>query len=133
MEVTMKRFVGPVTAVAVLSTAIITAFGFQAEEGAKAKHSIKEVMQGAHKSKLLEKVVKKKASQEEKLELLDHYVSLAENKPLKGDPASWEKKTNAIVLAAAKAAVGRDDGTELLQKVTNCMACHREHRPPAKK
>lgn len=128
----MKKLLGPLT-IAVLSLYVLTARGFEAEQAAKAKHSVKEVMQGAHKSGLLKKVLEDEASQEEKIELLDHYVSLAENKPIKGDPKAWEEKTNSIVLAAAKAAVGRDDGTELLQKVTNCMACHREHRPPAKK
>lgn len=132
LEVAMKRFLGSVAAVAFMSVMVLTALGFEAEQAPRAKHSVKEVMQGAHKSGLLKKVLQDEASQEEKLELLDHYVSLAENKPIKGDAKAWEEKTNAIVLAAAKATVGRDDGTELLQKVTNCMACHKEHRPAAK-
>jgi hypothetical protein len=99
------------------------------DAGAKPKYTVKQVMTEAHKGGLLKKVLEGKASQEEKLALLDHYVSLTENKPLKGTQESWDQKTNAIVVAAAKVAVGRDDGNALLKKVTDCMACHKEHKP----
>ncbi len=126
----MRRCIVAVAALAALTAVVVGGqlFAFQNED-AKAKYTIKQVMAGAHKSKLLNKVMEGDASQDEKLKLLDHYISLAENKPIKGTQKSWEEKTNAIVLAAAKAAVGRDDGSELLQKVTNCMACHKEHKP----
>ena len=97
----------------------------------KPKYTVKQVMVEAHKGGLLKKVLDGQANQEEKLALLDHYVSLTENKPLKGTQESWNEKTSAVVVAAAKVAVGRDDGTAILQKVTNFMACHKEHRPPA--
>lgn len=118
--------------VAACGTVAFTAQGQQeAPEGDDAaKHSIKDVMQNAHKAGLLEKVLKGEASQEEKLTLLDHYVSLTESKPPLGTPEGWEERTNAVVVAAAKVAVGRDDGTELLKKATNCAACHKEHKPP---
>ena len=54
---------------------------FAADEEAKAKHTIKEVMKIAHKDGLLKKVLGGDASQDEKLVLLDSYISLMENKP----------------------------------------------------
>jgi hypothetical protein len=95
-----------------------------------AKFSIKDVMENAHKAGLLKKVLDGQASQEEKLTLLDHYVSLTESQPALGSPEGWREKSNAVVVAAAKVAVGRDDGTELLKAATNCAACHKEHKPP---
>lgn len=97
---------------------------------AKPKYTIKQVMEDAHKAGLLKKVLAGEASQEDKLNLLDHYVSLTENEPPRGDVEDWQEKVNAVVVAAAKVTVGRDDGTALLKKVTNCVACHREHKPP---
>ncbi|MBI3467162.1 MAG: hypothetical protein HY000_29470, partial [Planctomycetes bacterium] len=62
-------------------------------DDAKPKHSIKEVMADAHKSKLVNKVQDGNASKEEKEKLLGLYVSLYENKPPKGEQASWNEKT----------------------------------------
>ncbi len=95
-----------------------------------AKYSIKAVMESAHKGGLLKKVLDGEATQEEKLTLLDHYVSLTESQPPQGSPEGWREKSNAVVVAAAKVAVGRDDGTQLLKAATNCAACHKEHKPP---
>jgi hypothetical protein len=101
------------------------------EEAAKPKHAIKDVMQTAHSREgVLRKVLGGEASQEEKLALLDLYVSLTENEPPRGEKEAWDTKVNAIVLAAAKVAVGREGSSQQLQRATNCMACHREHRPP---
>lgn len=136
-----------VLCVAVSATVVLTAQGQQqtspgqpatapgqqqAEDSEPAvKYSIKDVMQNAHKAGLLKKVLDGEASQADKLALLDHYVSLTESKPPQGSPEGWEAKSNAVVVAAAKVAVGRDDGMELLKGATNCAACHKEHRPPA--
>jgi hypothetical protein len=104
--------------------------GQQAAGGQAApRHSIKDVMENAHKAGLLKKVLDGQASQEEKMTLLDHYVSLTESAPPQGSPEGWQAKANAVVVAAAKVATGRDDGTELLKGATNCAACHKEHKP----
>lgn len=116
---------------------LVTATAFQArgqqaqsaEDEVEPKYTIAEVMEGAHKSKLLQKVLKDEASQEETIELLDHYVSLTESEPPKGSPEDWQGKADAIVVAAAKVLVKRSQGKELLQKATNCKACHQEHKP----
>jgi hypothetical protein len=102
-------------------------------EGAKPKHTIKAVMEAVHKgdAALVRKVLAGDATAEEKLTLLDHYISLAENKPPKGEADAWHVKTDAIILAAAKVAVGREDATAQLRRATNCAACHRDHRPAA--
>lgn len=115
------------------ATVVLGARGQQAtpQDEPAAKRSIKEVMENAHKAGLLKKVLEGEASQAEKMNLLDHYVSLTEAQPPQGSPEGWAEKTNAVVVAAAKVAVGRDDGTELLRRVTNCAACHKEHKPPA--
>lgn len=95
-----------------------------------AKYSIKVVMEKVHKAGLQKKVLDGEATQEDKLALLDFYVSLAETHPPQGSLEGWREKANAVVVAAAKVAVGRDDGTQLLKASTNCAACHKEHKPP---
>ncbi len=98
-----------------------------AEGDAKPKHTIKEAMK-QHKGKLHEKIIAGEASPEEKKELLDVYISMAESTPEKGDIESWHKLTDALVIAAAKAVVGRDDASESLKVATNCAACHKLHK-----
>ncbi len=94
----------------------------------KPKHTTKEVMKQAHKDGLLKKVVAGEASQEEKLLLLDLYVSLIENEPPKGSMDSWQALAGRSALAAAKVAVGREGATVELKEATNCKACHEVHK-----
>lgn len=100
---------------------------FAADEEAKAKHTIKEVMKIAHKDGLLKKVLGGDTSQDEKLVLLDSYISLMENKPPKGDEGSWHNLAGQAVIAAAKVAAGRD-ATADLKKATACGTCHKAHK-----
>lgn len=119
---------------ATLSVAVLGAFAFaQDSEEAKPKHTIKEVMKGAMKGGLNKKVLSGKASDKEKLELLDMYISMVENEPPKGDAASWQKFSGMAALAAAKVAVGREEGVKELKAATKCAGCHKAHKPPAKK
>ena len=124
-------------ALVAIITVSVGSFAFAADEegdAKKAKHTIKDVMTKALKgNKLNKKVLSGKASNEEKLELLDLYISLVENKPPKGDVASWQKFSGAAALAAAKIAVGREDGLKELEAATKCANCHKAHKPPAKK
>ena len=81
------------------------------DEAVKPKHTIIEVMKGANAGgakSLRARVASGQASQEERLKLLDYYISLVENKPPKGDMESWIKLAGGSTLAAAKVAVGRD-------------------------
>lgn len=79
---------------------------------------------------LRDRVLEGKATPEEKQELLDFYISLAENKAPKGEQADFNEKTGAVVLSAAKIVVGRKDGPDALRKATVCAECHKDHKPP---
>jgi hypothetical protein len=101
-----------------------------AQEEVTPKHQIKDVMQKAHRDGLLKKVAGGEASEAERMELLDLYVSLYECKPPMGDEAAWKGKTSLILAAVGKVVVGREGAAAELTKAANCAACHREHRPP---
>jgi hypothetical protein len=107
----------------------------QDTDSAKPKHAIKDVMQGAHvapqgQQSLLVRVAGGNASAEEKQQLLDLYISLAENEPPRGELAAFQAKTRPIIIAAAKVVVGREGAGAELRKAVNCAACHRDHKPP---
>lgn len=120
---------------AVAAIAALTAFALAADEGEEAKkpkHTIKEVMAKAlapKGDKLNRKVLSGEASDKEKLELLDLYVSLVENKAPMGDQTSWQKYAGTAALAAAKVAVGREGALDELKEATKCTGCHKAHRP----
>ena len=103
-------------------------------EGEKAASTIKDVMKKAHMpfgKALANKVAAGKGSAEDKLALLDLYVTLVEATPPKGEAASWQVLSGRVALAAAKVAVGRDGAEKELQAAINCKACHDVHKPPA--
>jgi hypothetical protein len=117
-------FVGALLALLVASIAMIS----PAQD--KAKVSIKEVMEKAHKGNpaLCAKVASEKASKEEKQQLLDLWSALGENKPPKGPEKSWKEKTDALV-SAAKGAVADDKGYGAKVKAAvNCKGCHEVHK-----
>ena len=106
----------------------VSAVGIVLAAEGEPKHTIKDVMKTAHKDGLLKKVLAGDASQEEKLILLDNYISLVECEPPKGDMQSWQNLAGRAALAAAKVAVGREDSTDELKAATNCAACHKAHK-----
>jgi hypothetical protein len=118
----------------ILVAGVMIAFGWVGlslvtnAEDAKPKHTIKEVMKAAHKSKLNEKVADGKASDAEKKELVELYVALAANKPPKGEAADWKTKTDALVAAAKDAEAGKEGAGAALKKAYNCGACHSAHK-----
>ena len=89
-------------------------------------------MKGAMKGGLNKKVASGKATPEEKLALLDMYVSLVENKPPTGEEGSWQKLAGGAALAAAKVAVGREGAEKELKAATTCKSCHDPHKPKKK-
>jgi hypothetical protein len=89
-----------------------------------APKTIKEVMKVAHKDGLMKKVQGGSASDEEKKQLLDLYIDLAEGEPKKGDKAEWKIAAGATVISAAKVVLGREGALDELKKATDCMACH---------
>lgn len=120
-----------VVSMLVLSTVLRIAVAAEGDSAAKPKHTIQEVMKNANAGgakSLLKQVTSGKASQEDRLKLLDYYISLVENKPPKGDMQSWQTIAGTAALAAAKVAVGRDGATAELSAATNCKACHSAHQ-----
>ena len=92
------------------------------------KHTIKEVMKEAHKSELIKKVSSGAASKEEKQKLLGLYADLWENKPPRGEEASWLKKAGVLVVSAARVVLEQEGATEQLKAAANCKACHEAHK-----
>lgn len=88
----------------------------------KAKFTISEVMKKAMKGGLCGKVASGKASDEEKMQLVELFTALAANPCPKGDAKSWKSKTDALV-SAAKSADGK-----ALKAAANCGACHKAHK-----
>ena len=95
----------------------------------KSKHTIKEVMKIGHKDGLLKKILGGDATDEDKKQLLDLYISMIESKPEKGDAGSWARLAGRSALAAAKVVTGRDGAIAELKAATNCKACHSVHKP----
>jgi len=92
----------------------------------KAKFTISEVMQQAHKGGLLKKVQNSQASEEEGKQLVDYYKALTQNKPPMGDEKAWKKQTEAMLAAAKLYADGKkDQGAADLKKIVNCAGCHK--------
>lgn len=124
-----KPSIAAAVCLAVLA-ASVTPFAMAADdEEKKSKHTIKEVMKVAMKGGLLKKVAGGDASDEEKKQLLDLFISMVESKPPKGEMSSWHNLAGASALAAAKAVVGREGAGDELKAATNCKACHSEHKP----
>jgi hypothetical protein len=125
----MRKVLPLVAVVVVLGGAAM----FQAAETKvkKPKYTIKQVMKTAHEEDgLRDKVLSGKAEKADKEKLLEMYIALSQNKPPKGSPVAWKKRT-ATIVAAAKSVVEDDkDGIARLTKATNCKSCHMSHRPP---
>lgn len=112
---------------AALAVAALASFLVDSSAQDKAKYTIKDVMKKAHKEGLLKSVASGKASKEDKEMLIELYTALGQNKPPKGDAASWKDKTEALVSAAKEAAKDAKAGAKV-QKAANCMGCHSAHK-----
>ena len=110
--------------------AAVLALGLFGTAGAqsKPKYNIKTIIKYGLKGGLAKKVVGGEATGKEKIQLLDYAIALYENKPKKGDAASWTKLTGDLVTAAAKVAIDPRASTEALGKAVNCKACHNKHK-----
>jgi hypothetical protein len=106
------------------AVALMALVGYAMSLEGEAKHTIKDVMQKAHKGGLLKKAVDGKASKDEVKDLVELYESLPANKPPKGDEKAWKEKTEALISAAKAFAANEQGGKQKLQKASNCKACH---------
>ena len=118
----------------VLTGIIIAAtMGDAEEKPAKSKVTIKVAMKDI-KGGLHTKIIKGKATAEEKAKMLKYAKALPNLKPPKGSKASWQKLTAALLKATTTAVEGKEGGAEALTKAINCKACHTPHKvyPPKK-
>jgi hypothetical protein len=123
----MKRWqlvMGGLAAIALFSVAAL-----RAEDDAKAKHSVKEIMAKCMKSGLCKKVADGKATAEETKTLVAMLSELPKNEAPKGDADSWSAKTAAVAAAAKAVGEGKEGAGAALAKAANCAACHKEHKP----
>jgi hypothetical protein len=123
----MRRIVLPLIALFV-GIGVASLLSGQEPELPAPKHTIKDVMKQAHGAKLLNKVLDDSATDDEKKELLDLYISLVENQPPKGERGDWLRKTAMLQFAAARVVVGRENAAEALKAASNCKACHDAHK-----
>ena len=117
---------------ALLSVTVIVAGLFTAATAADddkplEKHSIKDVMKTAHKMGLVQKVVGKEASDEEREQLVELYIAMAENDAPKGSQKEWKVRSARLIVAAADAAEDPEN-VDALKAASNCGACHKAHK-----
>jgi hypothetical protein len=118
----------------VMTMGLVAGLGvFGAADDAKPKYEIAEIMDKVHKApkgkmSLLQLVVKGKANEEQKKQLLEYYEELAKNKPEKGDIKDWQKRTNVLIKAAKDAVNGKEGAAQELQRAANCKGCHQAHK-----
>jgi hypothetical protein len=104
-----------------------------AEDKPKAKLTVKDVMKQAlaGEQSLCKKVATGAGTKEDAQKLLELFSALAQNKPPKGEAASWKAKTEALVTAAKACVEAKDGALDQLGKAANCKECHSVHKPPA--
>ena len=99
--------------------------------GPAGKYAMKEIMTKSFKAddNLKDLILDGNATAEQKAKFIDYVENLAQFKPRKGDAASWNEKTAALIAAA------KGTNLDALKKATNCKACHSIHKiyPPKKK
>ena len=96
----------------------------------KAKYTIKEVMKEVHagKDSLRGKIISGKGDKADKEKLLEYYEALPKCKPPMGDEAAWKERTAALIKAAKDVLADKAGAIKELDKVTNCMSCHKSFK-----
>ncbi|HYE31370.1 MAG TPA: hypothetical protein VEH27_08085 [Methylomirabilota bacterium] len=125
-----NQFLVPLTAVAL---AALTVFVNAADK--KPKYTTSEVMEALHKGETNtgKKILQGNGTKEDFAKLVEYYESLPLNPIEKGDKASWEAKTTALLKAAKALNAGEAGALEKYKEAVNCKACHNAHRPEDKK
>ncbi len=98
------------------------------EKKAEPKYKISEVMKKGMKGGLAKKVAEGKATEAEKQELVDMFVSMHAHLPSRGERSAWEKMTTSLVEAARASQKGDEQAGKQLAKLINCSACHKEFK-----
>lgn len=86
--------------------------------------TVKEVMKIAHKDGLHKKILGGSATNDEKKQLLDLYIDMAQAEPKKGDKAEWKVVAGAAALSAFKVVLGNEGAIDELKKTSDCKSCH---------
>ncbi|MEE2641846.1 MAG: hypothetical protein VX768_14560 [Planctomycetota bacterium] len=116
--------------VAVFLISLNLGFAWVEDKEEKPKYSTKQVMAKFFKGPkaLKAKISKGNASEADKKLALEYLEALADNKPKKGAPESWKKKTDALVKAAKDLVAGKPGAVKAINAGSNCKACHNVHK-----
>ena len=119
------------TLIAALALAAATAPALLRAADAKPKYTIKQVMKALHKGDVNAgtRVLDGHATKEDIAQLVEYYGSLPQNDPPRGEKASWNEKTGALVKAAQALKSGEAGALDAYKKAANCKACHTAHKP----
>jgi hypothetical protein len=101
---------------------------------ASADAVIKDAMKKYHKPDdgIAKKIGKGEASDAEVAELLKAYEAMKSAKPAKGDAASWEAKTGAVIAALKEVQAKAPSAVADYKKAMDCKACHTVHKGKSK-
>lgn len=110
------------TAAAVLALAATTVFAAESKIGT----IMKTVMKGD--TSTYKTVCLGKGTDADAQKLVNCLKGLAGTRPPKGDMASWNEKTTALIKAAEDVAAKKPGAATALQKAGNCKACHSVHK-----
>lgn len=120
-----------------IATALIAGLAAPALRAAdaKPKYSVKDVMKALHKGdeNTGKKIARGQGDAADLAKLVDYYEALPANKPPRGEQASWDAKTGALLKAARSLKAGEAGALEAFKAATNCKACHGAHKPMDKK
>jgi hypothetical protein len=118
---------------ALLAVALLGAAATQLARAADAKprYTIKEVMKSTNKgdASVGKRVAQGKGTAADFAKLVEYYESLPLCTPEKGDKASWDSKSTALLKAAQALKAGEPNALALYKKAANCKACHTVHKP----
>lgn len=116
-----------------LATALVAGLAAPALRAAdaKPKYTVKDVMKAFHKGddNAGKKIARGQGSADDIAKLVEYYEALPANKPPRGEQASWDAKTAALLKAAKSLKAGEAGALEALKSATNCKACHSAHKP----
>lgn len=119
------------TSVTVISLIAVAATHFTDAAETKPKYTIKEVMKATNKgdASIGKRVAQGMGTAEDFARLVEYYASLPLCTPEKGDKASWEAKSAALLKAAQALKPGDAESLAAYKKAANCKACHSAHKP----
>ena len=128
LQIQKKNILTAIITIAILS---VTATQLTRAAEAKAKYTIKEVMKATNKgdASIGKRVAQGMGTAEDFAKLVEYYSALPQCTPEKGDKASWDSKSAALLKAAQGLKPGDAASLAAYKKAANCKACHSAHKP----